>query len=84
VTEHGGSRIRPQDPELVYPIWSNVWPIAVGLMVALLAAWIVYRLQRSEEREGVVVALLQSYRFTRIGLVAVATRPGQTIGGTTP
>jgi hypothetical protein len=37
--------------------WSNAWPVLLALAIALLAAWIVYRLQRREEREGVLAAL---------------------------
>jgi hypothetical protein len=38
--------------------WSTIWPQAIALIVALLAAWVVYRLQRREEREGVLSALI--------------------------
>src|SRR3989442_13075340 len=38
--------------------WSSIWPQAIALIVALLAAWVVYRLQRREEREGVLSALI--------------------------
>jgi hypothetical protein len=38
--------------------WSVAWPVASGLLVALLATWVVYRFQRREEREGVLSALI--------------------------
>ena len=38
--------------------WSSIWPQAIALIVALLAAWVVYRLQRREERDGVLSALI--------------------------
>ena len=38
--------------------WSSAWPQATALLVALLAAWIVFRLQRREKREGVLSALI--------------------------
>lgn len=39
-------------------MWDAVWPNAAALLVALLAAWIVYRVQRREEREGLLAALV--------------------------
>jgi hypothetical protein len=38
--------------------WAIIWPQAIALIVALLAAWVVFRLQRREEREGVLSALI--------------------------
>lgn len=37
--------------------WSIAWPQLVALVVALVSAWIVYRLQRREERKGVLASL---------------------------
>ena len=34
--------------------WSSTWPQLIALLVALVAAWIAYRLQRGEEGEGVL------------------------------
>jgi hypothetical protein len=38
--------------------WAIAWPVGSGLLVALLATWVVYRFQRREEREGVLSALI--------------------------
>ncbi len=38
--------------------WSSTWPQLIALLVALVAAWIAYRLQRGEEGEGVLAALV--------------------------
>lgn len=37
---------------------TNAWQVAIPLVGALLIAWFVYRLQRSEERRGVLSALV--------------------------
>jgi hypothetical protein len=38
--------------------WSSAGSVVIALVVGLLAAWLVYRLQRREEREGVLSALV--------------------------
>jgi len=46
---------------LLYEIqvwWSAAGPVAIALLVALLATWVVYRLQRREERAGVLSGLI--------------------------
>lgn len=49
--------------QLMADWWSIAWPVATGLVIALLAAWVVYRFQRREEREGVLSALIAELKL---------------------
>lgn len=56
--------------------WTNFWPLASSLAVALVATWVVYRFQRREEREGVISALVAELELHDACVGGVGYSPG--------